>query len=102
MFYNNGEGTNFDGDRTKGYILKWLTKRLVSPVKEISKEEYDSLKASQNAEVSIVFHGELESIKGATFTNIAYQDNYNSKTRVMQIIISLRSNNLSPMGLFSC
>lgn len=83
MFYNEGEGTNFDGDRTKAYILKWLTKRLVSPVKEISKEEYKTMKDSQNAEVSLVFHGELESIKGATFTNIAYQDNYNSKAGVM-------------------
>ena len=92
MFYNQGEGTNFDGDRTKGYILKWLTKRLVFPVQEITKDEYEALKDSPNPEVFIVFHGELESIKGATFTNIAYQDNYNSTMRVMQIITSSRTS----------
>lgn len=43
-------------------------------------EEYEALKGLQSEEVSIVFHGELESVKGTTFTNIAYQDNYNSKT----------------------
>lgn len=79
MFYNKGEPTDFDGDRTKGYILKWLTKRLVFPVKEITVNEYEALKGSQSEEVALVFHGALESVKGATFTNIAYQDNYNSK-----------------------
>lgn len=36
------------------------------------------MKKSEDSEVAIVFHGELQSIKGAAFTNTAYQDNYNS------------------------
>jgi thioredoxin-like negative regulator of GroEL len=88
VFYNKGEPLNFDGDRTKSYILKWLTKRLASPVREVSKEELEQLASSESAEVSLVFHGALESVKGATFINVAYQDNYNSKLCSMQITIT--------------
>lgn len=44
------------------------------------------MRKSEDGEVALVFHGELKSMKGATFTNTAYQDNYNSKSKDIQPI----------------
>lgn len=59
------------------------------------------MKGSESEDVSIVFIGSLKSIRGSEFTNLAYQDNYNSNYRIIKNTTSLNSK-LSLMEQSSC
>jgi hypothetical protein len=37
-YHKKGEILDFDGERTKSFLMKWLTKRVKSPITEISLE----------------------------------------------------------------
>lgn len=48
---------NYDGQRTKEFMVNWLRKKVTDPVSKITKEVYDELQKSDK--VSIVFHGDI-------------------------------------------
>ena len=70
---------DYNGQRTKDFMVNWLKKRISDPVTELSKDEYESLSDSDNDKVCVVLHGDLESEEGKTFEKIASADDYNSK-----------------------
>ena len=61
IYFSEGEKIDYNGQRTKDFMINWLTKKISDPVKELSDEEYQKLKDDDNEKVSIVFHGDQES-----------------------------------------
>lgn len=50
---------DYNGQRTKDFMVNWLKKRISDPVTKISKEEYEKLNDDDNEKVCVVFHGDL-------------------------------------------
>ena len=78
FFFLNGEKIDYTGQRNKEGMLNWLLKKTRDPVTEIDSYTYHGL--AQKEGVSIVYHGDFASAKGAqTLNTIAVGDDYNSK-----------------------
>lgn len=77
---------DFNGQRTKEFMVNWLKKRVTDPVTELSKEEYEKLQDDDNDKVCVVFEGDIESESGKLFKNQAVKDDYNSISILIQLI----------------
>ena len=50
---------DYNGQRTKDYMVNWLKKRVTDPITILDKEGYEKLQSEDK--VSIVFHGDVKS-----------------------------------------
>ena len=66
---------NYEGQRSKEFMVNWLSKKTRDPVVAIKSDKLDSLTA--DGKVNVVFHGLLSSDEGTAFASIAAADDYN-------------------------
>jgi protein disulfide-isomerase A1 len=77
IFFNNGEQVKYNGQRTKDFMVNWLSKKTRDPVVAIEASELETL--ATNGKVSIVFFGDISSNEGKAVTTLAKSDDFNSK-----------------------
>lgn len=59
IFYNNGQSQKYNGQRTKEFMVNWLSKKTRDPVVAIESSGLEAL--SSNGKVNIVYHGDINS-----------------------------------------
>ena len=77
FFFHKGEKIDYNGQRTKEYLLNWLLKKTRDPLVPVDEAGYEKLKSEDK--VSIVFHGDASSAEGQLVSKLAVADDYNSK-----------------------
>lgn len=77
IFFNHGESQKYSGQRTKEFMVNWLSKKTRDAVVAITSSELETL--SSNGKVNIVFHGDINSDSGKIIANLAKADDFNSK-----------------------
>jgi protein disulfide-isomerase len=77
IFYNKGQSQKYNGQRSKEFMVNWLSKKTRDPVVAVSADELDSL--ATNGKVNIVYHGDINSNNGQIIANLAKVDDFNSK-----------------------
>lgn len=56
-FYSNGQKIKYNGQRTKDFLINWLTKKTGPSVNVIEAAQLEELSA--NGKVNVVFYGDL-------------------------------------------
>lgn len=77
FFFHKGEKIDYNGQRTKEYLVNWLLKKTRDPLVPLDQAGYDNLQTEEK--VSIVFHGDASSTEGQIVAKLAVADDYNSK-----------------------
>lgn len=80
IFFNNGQSMKYNGQRSKEFMVNWLSKKTRDPVLPITPEQLEDL--TTNGKVNIVFHGDLASESGQIIANLAKVDDFNSYYQV--------------------
>jgi len=76
-FYSNGQKIKYSGQRTKDFLINWLSKKTGPAVNAIEAAQIEAL--AENGKVNVVFHGDLAAHEqGKLFEEIATADDYNS------------------------
>jgi thioredoxin-like negative regulator of GroEL len=76
-YFSHGQKMKYSGQRTKEFMVNWLSKKTRPAVVAIELEKLEEL--STNGKVNIVFHGDLEANEhGKLIQEIAIADDYNS------------------------
>ena len=76
IFYNNGQSQKYNGQRSKEFMVNWLSKKTRDPVVAITTDELEGL--ASNGKVNIVYHGDINSENGQIVANLAKVDDFNS------------------------
>lgn len=76
IFFLNGQEIKYNGQRSKDFMVNWLSKKTRDPVIAIEADKIESL---SDGKVNILFHGDIESEQGQAVTSLAQADDYNSK-----------------------
>lgn len=76
FFFHKGEKLDFNGQRTKEYLLNWLLKKTRDPLVPVDQAAYEKL--STEDKVSIVFHGDASSELGQLVSKLAVADDFNT------------------------
>lgn len=76
FFFHKGEKMDYKGQRTKEYLVNWLSKKTRDPLVPVDQAGYEKLQ--NEGKVSIVFHGDASSEQGQTVARLAMADDYNS------------------------
>ena len=75
-FYSNGQKIKYSGQRTKDFLINWLSKKTGPAVNAIEAAQIEAL--AENGKVNVVFHGDLAAHEqGKLFEEIATADDYN-------------------------
>jgi hypothetical protein len=77
FFFHKGEKIDYNGQRTKEYLVNWLLKKTRDPLVPVDQAGYEKLKSEDK--VSIIFHGDASSSEGQIVSKLAVADDYNSK-----------------------
>ena len=77
FFFHKGEKIDYNGQRSKEYLLNWLLKKTRDPLVPVDEAGYEKLKSDDK--VSIVFHGDASSAEGQIVSKLAVADDFNSK-----------------------
>ena len=77
FFFHKGEKIDYNGQRSKEYLLNWLLKKTRDPLVPVDEAGYEKLKSEDK--ISIVFHGDASSAEGQIVSKLAVADDYNSK-----------------------
>lgn len=80
FFFHKGEKLNYNGQRSKEYLVNWLLKKTRDPLVAVDQAAYEKL--STEDKVSIVFHGDASSEEGQLVSKLAVADDYNSKIKI--------------------
>lgn len=75
IFFSNGVEVKYNGQRSKEFMVNWLSKKTRDPVTAISLAEIEAL--SGNNKINIVYHGDISSENGQILANLAVADDYN-------------------------
>lgn len=81
IFFNNGQSMKYNGQRSKEFMVNWLSKKTRDAVVAISSEELVGL--SSNGKVNIVYHGDISSENGQIIANLAKVDDFNSTNKLI-------------------
>jgi thioredoxin-like negative regulator of GroEL len=76
FFFHKGEKIDYNGQRTKEYLVNWLLKKTRDPLVPVDQAGYEKLKSEDK--VSIIFHGDASSTEGQIVSKLAVADDYNS------------------------
>lgn len=82
LFFNNGVEVKYSGQRSKEFMVNWLSKKTRDPVVAITADQLAGLAA--DGKVNIVFHGDITSQQGSSISAIAVADDYNSTSPATQ------------------
>jgi thioredoxin-like negative regulator of GroEL len=75
IFFHKGQQIKYNGQRSKDFMVNWLTKKTRPAVVEIEASQLDDL--ASNGKVNVVLHGEIDSEQGKLLQEIATADDYN-------------------------
>jgi protein disulfide-isomerase A1 len=76
IFFNNGQSIKYNGQRTKEFMVNWLSKKTRDAVLPITADELEAL--ATNGKVNIVYHGDITTDNGQIVANLAKLDDFNS------------------------
>jgi len=79
IFFHKGQQIKYNGQRSKDFMVNWLTKKTRPAVVEIEADQLSEL--STNGKVNVVLHGEVDSEQGKVLQEIAAADDYNSTSK---------------------
>ena len=75
IFFHKGQQIKYNGQRSKDFMVNWLTKKTRPAVVEIEASQLSEI--ASNGKVNVVLHGELDSEQGKVLQEIATADDYN-------------------------
>jgi protein disulfide-isomerase-like protein len=87
IFFNNGQSQKYSGQRSKEFMVNWLSKKTRDPVVAITASELEAL--SSNGKINIVYHGDISTENGQILANLAKVDDFNSTHPLIQPITAL-------------
>jgi protein disulfide-isomerase A1 len=87
LFFNNGVEVKYNGQRSKEFMVNWLSKKTRDPVVAIAADQLAAL--ATDGKVNIVFHGDITSSQGSSISAIAVADDYNSTFSATQLTTPL-------------
>jgi thioredoxin-like negative regulator of GroEL len=85
FFFHKGEKIDYKGQRTKEYLVNWLSKKTRDPVVAVDQAGYEKLQSEDK--VSIVFHGDIKSTQGQIVSKLAVADDFNSNNFILFSIL---------------
>ena len=87
-FFLNGQKMKYEGQRSKEFMVNWLSKKTRDPIIAIEADKIESL---SDGKVNVVFHGDISSSEGSAFAAIAAADDYNSTNSLTQLTTTSRN-----------
>ena len=93
-FFNNGQKMKYNGQRTKDFMVNWLTKKTRPALNPIEADKLEEIAASDK--VNIVLYGAADGESAKGIESLAVADDYNSifsfikLTTLFQVPIKLK------------